>query len=440
MRWILPPSGFFVEANVPKLQFIPILIEDDGSYPVEANRYLVERSCGEWSPAMEAGGQPVVLTLSSRKNMAQRMVVFLRWCRNRDVDWRALDYIDHIRGGYQLDLLAGRKCAATKALARSTINQYVDEACGFLAWANERGYRPPVLIPLRGQSVRSSDGTHSQGHLPKQVKVRSDKLSLPEVSLDSLPSAESVQKWLASVAERHPVKALAFELITTTGCRIDEAHQLRVTCFPRKSDWTESVYREARLPVQLQYGVKGPKVLPQEKLSVRTRLIFIPLDLAERIEHYMMFIRPTLLARYRRTNGQAAVTDRLWLGEDKCLPVSYQMLWKTWTKSPMCPPGWHPHAGRHYFAVEEIVKATVDLMSLHGLKDTAEVPIGWLQGLMQNQVRLILSPLLGHTSEVTTMRYLRAAHRRLATVTGHPSLAWNAKIDRRIERAANEAK
>jgi len=43
MRWILPTSGFFIEANVPKLQFVPILIEEDGSYSIEANRYLVER-------------------------------------------------------------------------------------------------------------------------------------------------------------------------------------------------------------------------------------------------------------------------------------------------------------------------------------------------------------------------------------------------------------
>jgi integrase len=385
---------------------------------------------------MESGKQPHVLTLRSRKNSAQRMVAFLRWCRNCNLDWRDLDYIDHIRGGYQLDLLKGTKSAATRALKRGTVNQYVDEACGFLTWAHERGYRVPVRIPVRGQAVLSSNGTHSRGHLPKEVKVRADKLSLPEVSLDYLPSAESVYKWLASVADRHPVKALVFELIITTGCRIDEAHQLRVTCFPRKSEWAESVYLEGRLPLQLQYGVKGPKVLPQEKLSVRTRTVFVPIDLAERIERYMMFTRPNLLARFRRTSGYPAETDRLWLGEKKSLPVSYQMLWKTWTTSSMCPPGWHPHAGRHYFAVEEIVRATVDLMSLHGLRDPAEAPIGWLQGLMQNQVRLILSPLLGHTSEATTMRYLRAAHRRLATVTGHPSLAWNSKIDRKTNKNA----
>lgn len=122
MRWVLPPAGFFLDANVPKLQFIPILLEEDGNYPVEANRYLIERSCGEWSPAAAQDAQPIVLTLSSRKNMAQRMVAFLRWCRNCSVDWRQLDYIDEIRSGYQLDLLAGRKSGATKPLARSTLN------------------------------------------------------------------------------------------------------------------------------------------------------------------------------------------------------------------------------------------------------------------------------------------------------------------------------
>lgn len=430
MRCIMPPSGFFVDANVPKLQFIPILLEEDGNYPIEANRYLIERACGEWSPTIEGGAQPTVLTLKSRKNMAQRMVAFLRWCRNSNVAWQQLDYIDNIRGGYQVDLLLGRRSGATKPLARGTVNQYVDEACSFLRWAHARGYRGPISIPTRSLSVRTSTGTHTRGHIPRELSVRSDKLSQYEKSLDWLPSAESVRKWLAAVAERHPVKALVFELIVSTGCRIDEAHQLKMTCFPRKSTWPESVYRDGQVQVHLQYGVKGPKVLPHDKLSVRTRSIYVPLGLAERIENYLMFIRPTLLARFRRAHGKAAVTDRLWLGERKGLPVSYQMLWKTWTASPLCPIGWHPHGGRHYFAVEEIVKTTVDLIDLHGLKDASEVPIGWMQGLMQNQVRLILSPLLGHASEATTMLYLRAAHRRLAKVTGHPSLAWNAKIDR----------
>ena len=46
MQVVMPPEGAF--AHAPKLQHVPILIGDDGSYPIEANRYLDERSNGEW--------------------------------------------------------------------------------------------------------------------------------------------------------------------------------------------------------------------------------------------------------------------------------------------------------------------------------------------------------------------------------------------------------
>jgi len=48
MRWLMPTAQYFMDREAPKLQFIPILIAGDGSYPIEPNTYLVERSCGEW--------------------------------------------------------------------------------------------------------------------------------------------------------------------------------------------------------------------------------------------------------------------------------------------------------------------------------------------------------------------------------------------------------
>src|SRR5690606_3831691 len=149
---------------------------------------------------------------------------------------------------------------------------------------------------------------------------------------------------------RHPVKALIFELICHTGIRISEANQLRVACFPRKTysqqadEWHPSWVTLGWVPLTLRYGVKGGKVEPSSALSTRSREVQVPIDLADRIWDYIQFIRTTLLSRYHRGPlSKVARTDRLWLGERKCQPVSNQMLYDAWVHSPHCPSDWHPH-------------------------------------------------------------------------------------------------
>lgn len=432
---MLPPDGYFVRCNVPKLQFVPILIGDDGGYPVEANRYLVERACGEWAPGADPDIDPTIPTLRSRGNIASRLCAFFFWC-NLDPrrDWREMEYGNDLLGGYQIELLSGKASASSRSLKPSTVNLYLDEACAFLTWAAERGYRGPFKVPRRRINTASNYGNHSFSHLGIQKSQRHGKLQTLDQDLDSLPTSEEVSRWMQAVHVRHPVKALVFELIIRTGARISEANQLRITCFPRKTEWKPSWIDRGKIPVTLRYGIKGGKVQPGSQLGTRTREIYVPIDLADRIEHYIVFVRPTLLNRFhRRTKANAARTDRLWLGEHKGQPVSNQMLYKAWTGAAYCPDDWHPHAGRHFFAVEELCNATRELLRFHEIENPKGVSLGWLHGLMAGQVKLLLSPLLGHVREQTTMRYLRCAHQRMIREFGHPALDWNALIDSDLE-------
>lgn len=431
MRWVRPAQGFFVDLDVPKLQHIPILIGDGGSYPVEANRYLVERSCGEWAPRTDDGNDPTIPTAKSRENMASRLCAFFYWCeQDRQRDWRKLEYVDHLLGEYQTGLLSGKVSASARSLEPATVNLYLDEACAFLTWAADRGYRGPFKVPQRRARVAASGGSHSLSHLGIQVSRRHGKLSEADYDLDSLPIGEEVSRWLRAVHIRHPVKALMFELMLRTGTRISEANQLRVSCFPRRREWKSAWIAHGKIPVKLRYGVKGPKVQPASQLSTRSRAVQLPIDLAERIEHYLAIVRPTLLARFHvGAEAKTPRTDRLWLGEHKGQPVSNQMLYKAWTATAHCPDDWHPHAGRHFFAVEELCEATRQLLRFHQIENPGSVGLGWLHGLMAGQVKLILSPLLGHVSEETTMRYLRCAQKRMVREFGHPALNWNAHID-----------
>lgn len=67
MRWLLPPDEFFQKLRVPKLQFVPILVDDREGFPLEANLYVTERSLGEWAPGLKDGQDPVVPTHQCRR-------------------------------------------------------------------------------------------------------------------------------------------------------------------------------------------------------------------------------------------------------------------------------------------------------------------------------------------------------------------------------------
>jgi integrase len=184
------------------------------------------------------------------------------------------------------------------------------------------------------------------------------------------------------------------------------------------------------VPVKLRYGVKGGKVEPSSSLSLRSRTVEVPIDLAERIWNYKNIVRPTLLRRLVREGASKDTSEnRLWIGEKKKQPVSNQMLYKAWTQSLKCPKGWNPHDGRHFFAVKKICDHTRLMIVHHGNDDPRAINVGWLHGLMAGYVRLILSPLLGHVREDTTMRYLKCALQRLVEAFGHPALDWNDHLD-----------
>lgn len=433
MRLVLPPPGAFNHA--PKLQFVPILIGDDGSYPIEANRYLDERCNGEWALPGQGALAPKIPTLKSRVDIASRLALFLDWAKgNTNGDWKKISYQEHILESYQPELLSGKGSSSGKPLDPKTVNLYAGEACLFLAWAAERGYRPAIKIPTRRTSLVLSSATSTSTRVTRSVEHRVGQLSAPEAPI-LVPSNEEVERWLAAVRLLSPVKSLIFELILRCGLRISEANQMRVTCFPDRSyvgeaRWKPEWIASGKIPMTLKYGTKGGKVTPASQLGTKWRTIYVPIDLADRVWHYKTIVRPTMLYRLRRKeNPEGGRTDRLWLGESKFQPVSNEMLRRVWKSAPHCPPGWHPHLGRHFFAIDQLCELTRSHLQLKRLGVASDADFGWLHGLLAGQIQMILSPLMGHVSEKTTMLYLRAAMAKIALDRGHPSVRWNEIID-----------
>lgn len=255
MRIVWPPDDFFVSRDVPKLQYLPILL-GPGAYPIEPNRYIEERCLGEWAPSMAADEDPPVHTRKSRENLARRLCAFFHWLdQEASRDWRHLTY-DHIRE-YQYGLQIGTASASGKPLGDGTVNAYVDEACAYLAWAAERGLRDRFKVPKRRVRITSaSRGRNPFSNRGLSKSARQGSLTCVEPEPKALPTPGEVETWICSIKQRHPVKALIFELMVRTGCRISESNRLRLTCFPRKAVWNPKWLSQGWVPVRVRFGVK----------------------------------------------------------------------------------------------------------------------------------------------------------------------------------------
>lgn len=426
--------------NHAKLAYCPFLIDAiDGSYPPEPNQFLRERGLAEWIPRLgqsaERKGKASVLTAKSRETTARLISEFFRWCRNTGKNWRNVDYLDDLLGEWQPGLLDGTASFTGKQLRATTVNALVSEAAYFLTWAADRGYRPPFNVLLNRTSITLSKGDHSRSHDKKEIEIRIGTLTVPPQHI-ILPTDEQIKKWLRQVHFlRGPVKALACETIIRTGLRISECNQLLATDIPSKvnGQWKKEWLTAGEVPVWVHRGIKGPKISPGSLESTRPREVFLPLDLADRIVEYINEGRSTLMMRAissikdkkeRERRMRETRPSRIWVGEKSGLPFTNGMLYKAWTNVPACPSNWHPHEGRSFFAVETIVQYMRDMMEHHSIKEVSR--IGWLDGLMLGQIRIILSPVMGHVCDKTTQIYLKGAKQRLVEVFGHPAIQWNA--------------
>ena len=422
------------------------------------NQYIRERSLGEWAPRLGQAttnnlGKAVVQTRASREAMCRRLIEFLRWCDKTGKNWTEVDYGNDLLGTWQTGLLTGTLSTSRRKLSNGTVNVLVSEAAYFLTWAADRKYREPFSVTVNTAKVTRSSGNHTQSGAKVAVVTRMGTLT-PVPDFVMLPTDDEIKKWLNEVHYlRGPVKRLTCETICRTGMRIQECCQLLVSDIPQKIDgqWPRDKVLNDALKVRVHVGNKGRKVSPGSMESAKPRDVYLPIDLAERIYEYLQGLRSTLILRgidrvsdkaERQRRLRAPKPIRLWVGEKYGLPFTSNMLYKAWTSVPSCPKGWHPHVGREFYAVETMVKYAKDLIEARGVFQVCGVNhLGWLDSLLSNQIKVILSPLMGHISEETTHLYLRKMKHRLIEVMGHPAIAWTeicAEEDGEIEEGDHE--
>jgi hypothetical protein len=437
MRVVFPNAQQMKNLGYAKLAYVPFLISEDGDYPAAANRYLRERACLEWRPPIigregycRFNTQQTVKSLDA---MARRLMELLLWCENVGVCWQDVTYLGDLIDRWQVGMLDGSVSRSQKKLAIETVNSRISEACYFLSWAAERGYRNSftvltrVCAPNKGNSI----GKKRVGSERRVGELVSRSRSL------SLPSDDVIANWHAKLKVRYgEVIALFAECLMRTGLRISEATMFREQDFPKKNfgfecnEWREDWLSAGEVPCTIRMGIKGPKVARGSQESLKPRTIYLPIDLADRMDHYRREGRNTLIARWvsagktkeeREKRRKSIKTDLFWIGK-KGRPLSNSWIRQTWSSELAMHWKWCPHMARHLFAVVTLVTYIRDLLS--HLKMAVIPSLGWLHGLMAGQISIILTPLMGHMSEETTLLYLTAARERLFSEFKHPTLMW----------------
>jgi len=441
MRVLVPINDEMVKEGFAEVAHVPFLLDRDGRYLDEVNRYIRERALLEWFPenafpaghaSMRRGGLSYP-TVTSLRTLADRLKNFLEWCSARELDWRCLEYTKHMVNRYQTEMLSGKWSFSGKELHGSTINRRTDEAILLVAWAEQAGLRPaaapPFAVPRASRWLRRRSAGNSSHFGRTSVDTRAGRVNaIPR--LFSLPSPSEVAIWIQRVGLlRGPVKRLCCELILATGIRIEECVQWEVDTLPKeRKDWK---IRGQIVRVLIRAGTKGHRNTPSD-IYGPPRWISVPLELAERLHCYLQEVRRSQLARWiragktsheRARRRHAAPPNRLFLGEVSNRPFTARMLRRAWSDTPGCPDSWSPHKGRHYFACHKLIELTTR-RAIAASQRLDRLNSDWLTGMLTNDIQMVIRPLLGHVSEETTRHYIQCVSDWFESQTETGSLHW----------------
>lgn len=439
-RLMLAEHGYSSVAHVP------LLMNEDGSYPVLVNRYLRARALMEWQPRIGTNAKPrdpkrdvTLLTVKTLKGIAQRLGLFLRWvAEDKRRDPLKIDYSG---------LLEWQNVELTKTVKEATANLYASEAALYLTWLSlvprgedGRPIRAPFNVPLVRREVDShrGDSAHKQ---KKVVESRIGQLK-PKPQDVVLPTDAAIGRWLDLQKINSGTRALMSRVSLDSGVRISELNYMQVGDLPPQGEWRPV---GGRVFFWIHMGVKGQKVLPDSMKARRPRKISLSVKIARLVDEYRREGRELQIRRWIRAAGDKSEKarregdrpTRLWLSEDTNVPVTNSAIQKAWSKSwaklrremPSEPVKWSPHSARHYFAVNLLVDCVMERIKQERLTLPS---LTWAEGIMRDEINTVIRNQLGHLSEETTRIYLQAAKLKLAERLGSPSLNWHSHQEREV--------
>lgn len=276
-----------------KVARIPCIFDSRPGYHRLGSQYLIDRGLGVWHPHSKVSsypsGRPNETTL---KNYAFWLVNFLEWTDVRGIDIDTCKYHDHVHGRYQSEMLTGTWSRDNRRLSGRTINLRVQQACDFLTWMSDKGFRAPFEIPLFNIKVKGATANNSKGHILRDVAIRAGKVRQDKRHLQ-MPTDKQVKDWLNSIyASAGQTIGLMCETVLCTGLRREEVSCFRIDTLPLDpDDWhvnrLDAPISEQAVRIKIKFGTKGPSygVDHEDKIGP-ARSIWIPKTIADRMHIY----------------------------------------------------------------------------------------------------------------------------------------------------------
>lgn len=419
---IQPNAEALAAKGFPHAASLPVIMRDGGTqYDPDANEFLYERCLGYWPPSID-GQQPPV-TPTSQQTYAHALADFLSYVSKRKLDLSEIDYVRHIYGRYQPEMLAGTWSATGRALSPATVNARVDRGCEYVAWLAYKGRRKQFVVPT--QDVAFHVGSHrSTRSATRTVRARKGRVRPHRKDLQ-LPTDQQLGTWLTALERRHgSALALACELVLQTAVRKAELIGWRVDTIARnKAEWVianpTARPEDQSIVVTIRYGTKGGifGVVDGDKLGPE-RTILVPLPLARRLHEYRETARRRALLKLREKFKGDELALRtsdphLFLDERTGRPISYHRVTNCWRNvDPLPFKGWSPHGGRHWWACMKLWRE-LKLMEAE-LRARCDAAGHSLIALATDIIRLEIKDQLGHLDLETTHRYIRWVARQLS--------------------------
>lgn len=411
-----PNSAALTRAGFNRVAHLPFILDSRPGIHRDSSEYLVDRGLGVWNPD-SSGVQGRPPTAKSIRNYASWLCQFLEWSEARGIDPVKADYLDHVNGRFQADLLLGLWGRTGRSLSARTVNRYVDTATDFLQWMAVKGKRPPVVVPRvtrasRSENARSTGDDRRQANQVRQGRVRESPCNL------QMPTDCEVEAWLASVyALQGQTLGLMCETVLMSAARRQEVVCWRTdTLPPDPRDWQivnpTADIKHHLVSVRLRFGTKGKDygIDHSDKVGPE-RLIKIPLHFAQKLHAYRKNVRPRLLQRWvGNARGLRAQRERLnnsvhlFLNQEGSRQ-SVSGFYDAWKSGTLPYPAWSPHLGRHWWACSTLL-AEISAGREHGEPEYRGS--GTLTALlMAGVIQMKIVPQLGHISSNTTRRYIQ---------------------------------
>lgn len=415
-------SVFYSSANgafakrYPALAHLPCILDSRPGYHRLANLYLMDRGLGLWRP--KGSARSGIPTKKTMRSYAHWLANFLEWAEARSIDLNTCSYSVHVAGRYQSEMLEGTWSRDGQGRKASTVNARVQQACDFLTWMVEKGFRGAFDVPYETRQLTIGSATRAMGQITRQVRVRGGKARTSEPELH-MPDNAAVRQWLVRLNESAgPTLGLMCETVLLTAMRLEEIVCLRTDTLPENPrDWQISnplaPEDQQLVRISIKFGTKGRSYGEDhgDKIGPE-RSIFIPLSLAKRWHAYRNGDRNLAVKRWMEgVKGPKARLERareavhLFLREDNGHRFSGRKLYDAWVSVELPIAGWSPHKGRHWWACSVLLRELNKHENIGQLSN--ETATALLESTALSIIRLQIQPQLGHADDSTTMLYVR---------------------------------